>query len=113
MTNSLLLSLSVAATVADLPTAYLTLTVILATVHTQLNNLAKKTTHYSVRGFLYIYIYIFLVTVLLFPVDSDALSDGQAQRGMDRYLDSLFDPVLSDSNMVSSDSTVDMLKIFF
>ncbi|KAM6957849.1 unconventional myosin-XV [Aplochiton taeniatus] len=31
-------------------------------------------------------------------VESDALSDGQAQRGMDRYLDSLFDPVLSDGN---------------
>ncbi|XP_054861298.1 unconventional myosin-XV [Amphiprion ocellaris] len=30
-------------------------------------------------------------------VESDAFSDGQAQRGMDRYLDSLFDPVLSDS----------------
>ncbi|TWW69582.1 Unconventional myosin-XV [Takifugu flavidus] len=36
-------------------------------------------------------------------VESDALSDGQNQRGMDRYLDSLFDPVLSDGNMVSSD----------
>ncbi|XP_068509540.1 unconventional myosin-XV isoform X3 [Syngnathus scovelli] len=32
-------------------------------------------------------------------VDSDAFSDGQTQRGMDRYLDSLFDPVLSDSNV--------------
>ncbi|XP_034449270.1 unconventional myosin-XV isoform X4 [Hippoglossus hippoglossus] len=31
-------------------------------------------------------------------VESDALSDGQTQRGMDRYLDSLFDPVLSDSS---------------
>ncbi|XP_008286228.1 unconventional myosin-XV [Stegastes partitus] len=31
--------------------------------------------------------------------ESDAFSDGQAQRGMDRYLDSLFDPVLSDSNI--------------
>ncbi|XP_061761188.1 unconventional myosin-XV [Nerophis ophidion] len=29
-------------------------------------------------------------------VESDAFSDGQTQRGMDRYLDSLFDPVLSD-----------------
>ncbi|XP_036068960.1 unconventional myosin-XV [Oryzias melastigma] len=28
--------------------------------------------------------------------ESDAYSDGQTQRGMDRYLDSLFDPVLSD-----------------
>lgn len=49
------------------------------------------------------------MTVLLSPVESDALSDGQAQRGMDRYLDSLFDPVLSDSNMVSSDSRADTL----
>lgn len=49
------------------------------------------------------------VTVLLSAVESDALSDGQTQRGMDRYLDSLFDPVLSDSNMVSSDGTADML----
>nr|XP_061804993.1 unconventional myosin-XV-like [Nerophis lumbriciformis] len=32
-------------------------------------------------------------------VDSDAFSDGQTQRGMDRYLDSLFDPVLTDSGM--------------
>ncbi|KAM8723613.1 unconventional myosin-XV [Acanthopagrus schlegelii] len=32
-------------------------------------------------------------------VESDAFSDGQNQRGMDRYLDSLFDPVLSDSSM--------------
>lgn len=47
------------------------------------------------------------MTVLLFQVESDALSDSQAQRGMDRYLDSLFDPVLSDSNMVSSDCTAD------
>ncbi|XP_019719970.1 unconventional myosin-XV-like [Hippocampus comes] len=31
-------------------------------------------------------------------VESDAFSDGQTQRGMDRYLDSLFDPVLSDGN---------------
>ncbi|XP_040927699.1 unconventional myosin-XV [Betta splendens] len=31
--------------------------------------------------------------------DSDAFSDGQTQRGMDRYLDSLFDPVLSDSSI--------------
>ncbi|CAL8265178.1 unnamed protein product [Gadus morhua 'NCC'] len=33
-------------------------------------------------------------------VESDAFSEGQAQRdrGMDRYLDSLFDPVLSDSS---------------
>ncbi|XP_047427282.1 unconventional myosin-XV [Mugil cephalus] len=30
--------------------------------------------------------------------ESDAFSDGQTQRGMDRYLDSLFDPVLSDSS---------------
>lgn len=41
--------------------------------------------------------------VLLHPVESDAFSDGQAQRGMDRYLDSLFDPVLSDSSIVSTD----------
>nr|XP_057906331.1 unconventional myosin-XV isoform X2 [Doryrhamphus excisus] len=32
-------------------------------------------------------------------VESDAFSDGQTQRGMDRYLDSLFDPVLSDSGI--------------
>ncbi|XP_069005770.1 unconventional myosin-XV [Embiotoca jacksoni] len=32
-------------------------------------------------------------------VESDAFSDGQTQRGMDRYLDSLFDPVLSDSSL--------------
>ncbi|XP_054616352.1 unconventional myosin-XV isoform X2 [Dunckerocampus dactyliophorus] len=32
-------------------------------------------------------------------VESDAFSDGQTQRGMDRYLDSLFDPVLSDSGV--------------
>ncbi|XP_071375027.1 unconventional myosin-XV [Centroberyx affinis] len=32
-------------------------------------------------------------------VESDAFSDGQNQRGMDRYLDSLFDPVLSDTSM--------------
>ncbi|XP_058510682.1 unconventional myosin-XV [Solea solea] len=31
--------------------------------------------------------------------ESDAFSDGQTQRGMDRYLDSLFDPVLSDSSI--------------
>lgn len=36
-------------------------------------------------------------------MESDAFSDGQTQRGMDRYLDSLFDPVLSDSSIVSSD----------
>ncbi|XP_041673445.1 unconventional myosin-XV [Cheilinus undulatus] len=30
---------------------------------------------------------------------SDAFSDSQTQRGMDRYLDSLFDPVLSDSSI--------------
>lgn len=36
-------------------------------------------------------------------VESDAFSDGQTQRGMDRYLDSLFDPVLSDSSIVSTD----------
>ncbi|XP_075942840.1 unconventional myosin-XV [Anarhichas minor] len=35
-----------------------------------------------------------------FPLlESDAFSDGQTQRGMDRYLDSLFDPVLSDSSI--------------
>lgn len=28
-------------------------------------------------------------------------SDGQIQRGMDRYLDSLFDPVLADNSAVS------------
>ncbi|KAJ7992012.1 hypothetical protein DPEC_G00274170 [Dallia pectoralis] len=32
-------------------------------------------------------------------VDSEAFSDGQALRGMDRYLDSLFDQVLSEGNM--------------
>uniref|UniRef100_UPI003AABF6A0 unconventional myosin-XV-like n=1 Tax=Centroberyx gerrardi TaxID=166262 RepID=UPI003AABF6A0 len=32
-------------------------------------------------------------------VESDAFSDGQNQRGMDRYLDSLFDPVLSDNSV--------------
>ncbi|KAG7239477.1 hypothetical protein INR49_028948 [Caranx melampygus] len=32
-------------------------------------------------------------------VESDAFSDGHTQRGMDRYLDSLFDPVLSDSSI--------------
>ncbi|XP_068434504.1 unconventional myosin-XV [Clinocottus analis] len=32
-------------------------------------------------------------------VESDAFSDSQTQRGMDRYLDSLFDPVLSDSSI--------------
>lgn len=37
------------------------------------------------------------------PVESDAFSDSQMQRGMDRYLDSLFDPVLSDSSIVSTD----------
>ncbi|XP_034151053.1 unconventional myosin-XV [Esox lucius] len=31
-------------------------------------------------------------------VESDAFSDSQTQRGMDRYLDSLFDPVLSEGN---------------
>ncbi|KAM9745591.1 unconventional myosin-XV isoform 1-T1 [Menidia menidia] len=31
--------------------------------------------------------------------ESDAFSDGQTQRGMDRYLDSLFEPVLSDSSI--------------
>ncbi|XP_029292905.1 unconventional myosin-XV [Cottoperca gobio] len=35
-------------------------------------------------------------------VESDAFSDGQTQRGMDRYLDSLFDPVLSDSSIDST-----------
>uniref|UniRef100_A0A3B4GXA4 Unconventional myosin-XV-like n=1 Tax=Pundamilia nyererei TaxID=303518 RepID=A0A3B4GXA4_9CICH len=30
--------------------------------------------------------------------ESETLSEGQPQRGMDRYLDSLFDPVLSDSS---------------
>ncbi|XP_070398919.1 unconventional myosin-XV [Nothobranchius furzeri] len=30
--------------------------------------------------------------------ESDGFSDSQTQRGMDRYLDSLFDPVLSDSS---------------
>uniref|UniRef100_A0A3Q3RQT3 Myosin XVA n=1 Tax=Mastacembelus armatus TaxID=205130 RepID=A0A3Q3RQT3_9TELE len=40
----------------------------------------------------------------LCSVESDAFSDGQTQRGMDRYLDSLFDPVLSDSSMVSTDA---------
>uniref|UniRef100_A0A3B3ULS8 Myosin XVA n=1 Tax=Poecilia latipinna TaxID=48699 RepID=A0A3B3ULS8_9TELE len=31
--------------------------------------------------------------------ESDTFSDGQTQRGMDRYLDSLFDPVLSDDSV--------------
>ncbi|XP_041868353.1 unconventional myosin-XV [Melanotaenia boesemani] len=31
--------------------------------------------------------------------ESDGFSDGQTQRGMDRYLDSLFDPVLSDNGV--------------
>ncbi|XP_016533849.1 unconventional myosin-XV-like [Poecilia formosa] len=31
--------------------------------------------------------------------ESDTFSDGQTQRGMDRYLDSLFDPVLSDDGV--------------
>ncbi|KAM4531771.1 unconventional myosin-XV-like [Odontesthes bonariensis] len=31
--------------------------------------------------------------------ESDAFSDGQTQKGMDRYLDSLFDPVLSDNSI--------------
>ncbi|MED6248144.1 hypothetical protein ATANTOWER_027565 [Ataeniobius toweri] len=31
--------------------------------------------------------------------ESDTFSDGQTQRGMDRYLDSLFDPVLSDDGI--------------
>ncbi|XP_061605715.1 unconventional myosin-XV isoform X2 [Phyllopteryx taeniolatus] len=35
-------------------------------------------------------------------VESDAFSDGQTQRGMDRYLDSLFEPVLSDSTVTGS-----------
>ncbi|KAF7220821.1 unconventional myosin-XV-like [Nothobranchius furzeri] len=34
----------------------------------------------------------------LLPAESDGFSDSQTQRGMDRYLDSLFDPVLSDSS---------------
>lgn len=42
--------------------------------------------------------------VCVCPVESDAFSDGQNQRGMDRYLDSLFDPVLSDSSMVSTNT---------
>lgn len=36
-------------------------------------------------------------------MESDAFSEGPTQRGMDRYLDSLFDPVLSDGSMVSTD----------
>lgn len=42
--------------------------------------------------------------VCLCTVESDVFSDGQTQRGMDRYLDSLFDPVLSDSSVVSTDA---------
>lgn len=42
------------------------------------------------------------IALCLYPVESDAFSDGQTQRGMDRYLDSLFDPVLSDSSIVST-----------
>lgn len=51
--------------------------------------------------------------VCLCPVESDAFSDGQTQRGMDRYLDSLFDPVLSDSSIVSTDMnhTVNILSL--
>lgn len=37
-------------------------------------------------------------------MESDAFSEGPTQRGMDRYLDSLFDPVLSDGSMVSPDA---------
>lgn len=39
-------------------------------------------------------------------MESDAFSEGPTQRGMDRYLDSLFDPVLSDGSMVSTDGNV-------
>ncbi len=45
-------------------------------------------------------------SICLFPAESDAFSDGQTQRGMDRYLDSLFDPVLSDSSVVSAENCV-------
>ncbi|KAK9534679.1 hypothetical protein VZT92_007109 [Zoarces viviparus] len=38
-------------------------------------------------------------------VESDGFSDGQTHRGMDRYLDSLFDPVLSDSSMPDNQQT--------
>ncbi|KAM9393773.1 unconventional myosin-XV-like [Pholidichthys leucotaenia] len=34
-----------------------------------------------------------------FSHESETFSEGQTQRGMDRYLDSLFDPVLSESNI--------------
>lgn len=37
-------------------------------------------------------------------MESDAFSEGPTQRGMDRYLDSLFDPVLSDGSMVRTDT---------
>lgn len=42
------------------------------------------------------------MAVCLFPAESDGFSDGQTQRGMDRYLDSLFEPVLSDNSAVSA-----------
>ena len=35
------------------------------------------------------------------PLLSSPLTDFEPQRGMDRYLDSLFDPVLSDGTGVS------------
>ncbi|XP_076739676.1 unconventional myosin-XV [Maylandia zebra] len=44
--------------------------------------------------------------------ESETLSEGQPQRGMDRYLDSLFDPVLSDSStdMEKSGSLSERMK---
>lgn len=46
-------------------------------------------------------------------MESDAFSDGQTQRGMDRYLDSLFDPVLSDGNTVGASFYLEMLGNIF
>uniref|UniRef100_A0A087XND3 Myosin XVA n=1 Tax=Poecilia formosa TaxID=48698 RepID=A0A087XND3_POEFO len=40
-----------------------------------------------------------ILPAFLCPAESDTFSDGQTQRGMDRYLDSLFDPVLSDDGV--------------
>lgn len=42
------------------------------------------------------HIHTFIITA-----NSPLPADPEPQRGMDRYLDSLFDPVLSDGNWVS------------
>lgn len=47
--------------------------------------------------------FLFIICTLL--TESD-FSEAPPQRGMDRYLDSLFDPVLSDSSGVSIASTL-------